>query len=80
MDKQVIHDAIPHRDPFLFIDEIENTWTSPSIVCTKTFSGTEAFFGGHYPGVPPCPGGNSVRVGHASGGDSSIETLGGGGR
>ena len=55
MDRQAILDAIPHRDPFLFVDEIEH-WDEGSIVCTKTFSGEEAFFGGHYPGFPLVPG------------------------
>lgn len=55
MDKQTILDAIPHREPFLFVEAIEH-WEETSIVCTKTFSGTESFFEGHYPGVPLVPG------------------------
>ncbi len=55
MDNPTILDAIPHRDPFLFVDAIEH-WDESTIICTKTFSGTEAFFGGHYPGFPLVPG------------------------
>jgi len=47
--------AIPHREPFLLIDEIvareENR-----IVCRKRFTGEEYFFAGHYPGHPIVPG------------------------
>lgn len=47
--------AIPHRDPFLLIDEIVEQ--SPErIVCQKTFSGREYFFAGHYPHFPLVPG------------------------
>ena len=47
--------AIPHRPPFLFVDEIvargENT-----IVCRKTFRPEEYYFAGHYPERPLVPG------------------------
>jgi 3-hydroxyacyl-[acyl-carrier-protein] dehydratase len=52
---QRIHDAIPHRDPFLLVDEIVR-WDDQSIECLKTFRGTEEFFAGHYPGYPLVPG------------------------
>ncbi|MHC4401819.1 MAG: 3-hydroxyacyl-ACP dehydratase FabZ [Planctomycetota bacterium] len=55
MTRQQIHDAIPHREPFLFVDEIVDR-TDSRIVCTKTFSGEEDFFRGHYPGLPLVPG------------------------
>lgn len=55
MTRQQILDAIPHRDPFLLVDEIVE-WEEKRIVCTKTFSGEEEFFAGHYPGFPLVPG------------------------
>lgn len=55
MSRQTIEAAIPHREPFLLVDEIVE-WQDPRIVCTKTFSGKEDFFAGHYPGHPLVPG------------------------
>ena len=55
MSRQPIYDAIPHREPFLLVDEILE-WTEDRIVCTKKFSGEEDFFAGHYPGFPLVPG------------------------
>jgi 3-hydroxyacyl-[acyl-carrier-protein] dehydratase len=55
MSRQAIYDAIPHREPFLFVDEILEQ-TDEHIICTKTFSGEEDFFKGHYPGYPLVPG------------------------
>ncbi|TWT36268.1 3-hydroxyacyl-[acyl-carrier-protein] dehydratase FabZ [Posidoniimonas corsicana] len=55
MPTEEILSAIPHRPPFLLIDEVtergENT-----ITCTKTFSGDEFWFAGHYPDYPITPG------------------------
>ena len=45
MSRQQIEEAIPHRDPFLFVDEIVE-WEESRIVCKKTFSGEEEFFKG----------------------------------
>ena len=55
MSRQQIYDAIPHREPFLLVDEIVE-WTDRLIVGTKTFTGAEEFFAGHYPGYPLVPG------------------------
>jgi 3-hydroxyacyl-[acyl-carrier-protein] dehydratase len=55
MSREQILSAIPHRPPFLLVDEIVEQSES-RIVCTKVFSGTEDFFAGHYPGYPLVPG------------------------
>ncbi len=55
MDREDILRAIPHREPFLLVDEIVE-WSDSQIRCTKTFSGKEDFFAGHYPGFPLVPG------------------------
>ncbi|HBO43261.1 MAG TPA: beta-hydroxyacyl-ACP dehydratase [Planctomycetaceae bacterium] len=55
MNRDEILAAIPHRDPFLLVDQIVER-TDSKIVCTKTFSGKEDFFAGHYPGYPLVPG------------------------
>lgn len=55
MTREEILDAIPHRDPFLLVDEIMER-TDARIVGGKTFGGEEWFFAGHYPGHPLVPG------------------------
>jgi 3-hydroxyacyl-[acyl-carrier-protein] dehydratase len=50
-----IHAAIPHRPPFLFVDEILSQ-DEGRIVCRKRFTGEEWFFAGHYPEEPIVPG------------------------
>ena len=47
--------AIPHREPFLLLDEIVEQDES-HIVCRKTFRGDEYFYAGHYPDYPITPG------------------------
>ncbi len=55
MSRQQILAAIPHRDPFLLVDEIVE-WTESRLECTKKFTGEEDFFAGHYPDYPLVPG------------------------
>lgn len=50
-----IQAAIPHREPFLLVDEIV-TWEAARIVCRRTFHADEYFYRGHYPGFPLTPG------------------------
>lgn len=50
-----ITDLIPHRPPFLFVDEVvENSDTS--LTARRTWRADEDFYGGHYPGSPITPG------------------------
>jgi 3-hydroxymyristoyl/3-hydroxydecanoyl-(acyl carrier protein) dehydratases len=50
-----VTDLIPHRPPFLFVDEIV-TQTSESLTARRTFRAEEDFYKGHYPGAPITPG------------------------
>ena len=49
-------DVLPHRSPFLFVDEV--TALDPGISATGTWrlTGDEFFFAGHFPGRPTLPG------------------------
>jgi 3-hydroxyacyl-[acyl-carrier-protein] dehydratase len=55
MSLDQIKAAIPHREPFLLIDEIVEQADS-RIVCRKTFTGDEFWYRGHYPDFPITPG------------------------
>lgn len=55
MTRDAILAAIPHRDPFLLVDEIVSC-DEQRIVCRKTFKADDWFYQGHYPGQPVTPG------------------------
>ncbi len=50
-----IHRAIPHRPPFLFVDEIVSE-RPDGLVARRTFRAEDFFYAGHYPGNPITPG------------------------
>jgi 3-hydroxyacyl-[acyl-carrier-protein] dehydratase len=49
-------DVLPHRPPFLFVDELVRLDPGVSAAGTWTLSGDEYFFAGHFPGRPTLPG------------------------
>ncbi len=55
MTQEAIQQAIPHRPPFLLIDEIVEQ-SDERIVCRKCFTGDEFWYQGHYPDYPLTPG------------------------
>lgn len=50
-----IEKLLPHRDPFLFVDEIIEA-TKEKIIAKRVFTEKEYFFKGHFPEYPVVPG------------------------
>lgn len=48
--------GLPHREPFLFVDDVVEIVAGESARGTKTFAPDEPFFRGHFPGNPIVPG------------------------
>ena len=51
-----ILELIPHRPPFLFVDEVEIIKKGEKGIGSKIFKENEYFFEGHFPGKPIVPG------------------------
>src|ERR1044072_1577575 len=49
-------DLLPHRPPFLFVDEIVDIAPGQSARGRWNLTGEEEFFKGHFPGRPTLPG------------------------
>jgi 3-hydroxyacyl-[acyl-carrier-protein] dehydratase len=56
MDIQEIMRYLPHRYPFLLVDNILELTPGESIVGIKNVTYNEPFFGGHFPNFPVMPG------------------------
>jgi len=56
MNQEEVKKIIPHRDPFLFIDEMIEMEPGVRGVAIKNVTGNEDFFKGHFPGNPVMPG------------------------
>ncbi len=56
LDKEQIKEIIPHRDPFLLIDEINEMEVGKHVVATKYIKADDFWFKGHFPDYPVTPG------------------------
>ncbi len=56
LDQEQIKEIIPHRDPFLLIDAVEELESGIHVVATKHLKEDEYWFAGHFPGQPVQPG------------------------
>ncbi|MDD3520820.1 MAG: 3-hydroxyacyl-ACP dehydratase FabZ [Actinomycetota bacterium] len=56
LNKEEIKKIIPHREPFLFIDMINEVIPGKFVSATKDVNADEYYFKGHFPGNPVMPG------------------------
>jgi 3-hydroxyacyl-[acyl-carrier-protein] dehydratase len=54
--REGIESIIPHRDPFLFLDEVVELVPGERVVARKQIREDEWFLPGHFPGRPIVPG------------------------
>jgi len=69
-----IESLLPHREPFLFVDEIVEA-SEEKIVAKRRFTENEYFFKGHFPDYPVVPGVILVETMAQSGG-AGLRKLG----
>ena len=56
MDKEQIKEIIPHREPFLLVDEVVELESGKRIVALKYVKPEEYYFEGHFPQEKVMPG------------------------
>ena len=56
LDRAAIEAILPHREPFLLIDEVLELEPGERVVALKHVRGDEWYFRGHFPGRPVMPG------------------------
>src|SRR6478752_8692121 len=55
-DRSALVALLPHRPPFLFIDDVDSCEPAVSVRARYRVTGEEAFLAGHFPGNPVFPG------------------------
>ncbi|MDR2908934.1 MAG: 3-hydroxyacyl-ACP dehydratase FabZ [Oscillospiraceae bacterium] len=56
LNKEEIMEVIPHREPFLLIDEVTALDPGKKCVAVKHLTSSDAWVPGHFPGYPVTPG------------------------
>lgn len=56
LGREQIEEILPHRDPFLFLDEVTVLEPGSKVVARKEVREDEWFLTGHFPGRPIMPG------------------------
>jgi 3-hydroxyacyl-[acyl-carrier-protein] dehydratase len=56
LGREQIEEILPHRDPFLFLDEVVVLEPGSKVVARKRVREDEWFLTGHFPGRPIMPG------------------------
>ncbi|BAL80305.1 3-hydroxyacyl-ACP dehydratase FabZ [Caldisericum exile] len=51
-----VKEILPHREPFLFVDEILEVEPGVRAIGKRTFTSNDFFFKGHFPNFPIVPG------------------------
>jgi 3-hydroxyacyl-[acyl-carrier-protein] dehydratase len=75
-DLSRIKRMIPHRDPFLLLDEVRDIRLNESAVGVKTLTGEEQWFAGHFPDQPIMPGVLMIEALAQTAGVLVVDTLG----
>jgi len=56
LNKDEIKQILPHREPFLMVDSVDELEVGKKCLAKKKFGNDEYFFKGHFPDYPVVPG------------------------